>query len=159
MSEPEGQLSLLEAARDELGGEPSAARAIKLLDYAAERGWVHNAACSFVIRLTRDDALPFYARWDLAYSPDTGKRSWKFAGAMAQNGQKLNYNDIKTYLDDPDVILPDPPSIPEDDSEESVRNALGALKYLTEADPAYVNGPPQRAAVEPVAVDWGALFS
>jgi hypothetical protein len=141
---------------DELGGEPTASRAIKLLDYAAEQGWKENPACSFVIRLTREDALPFYARWDMTYSEDTGKRSWRFNGAMAKNGQKLAYNDIKTYLDDPDVIYPEPPTSPEDDTDESFRTALGSLDPLgpTAVPPgANANKP------EPGFADWGALLS
>jgi hypothetical protein len=151
--------ALTEALKDELDGEPSASRALKILDQADELGWTVNPACSFVIRLTRDDAVPFFARWDLAYDEVKAKRSWRFAGARAANGQALNYNDIKVYLNDPDVIQPDMPSIPEDDSDESVRTALGALKILTEPDPAYINGPPGRAAKpEPGFTDWGALL-
>lgn len=157
MPELKGQTTIFDHLRDELDGEPSAARAMKILDQAAELGWTENPFVSLVIRLTREDALPFYARWDLSVTSE-GKRSWRFQGARAANGQALNYNDIKIYLQDPDVIQPDMPSIPEDDSDESVRDALGALKYLSEPDPAYVNGPPQRAAAEPMFPDWGAML-
>jgi len=156
MPELPGQLSLLDGVKAELEGEPTAARAMKILDQAAELGWTENPFVSLVIRLTREDAIPFFARWDLSVS-DTWKRSWRFQGARAMNGQALNFNDIKIYLEDPDVIHPEMPSIPEDDSEESVRNALGALKYVTEPDPAYVNGPPGKP--EPGFTDWGRLLS
>jgi hypothetical protein len=147
---------LIESAKDELSGEPSPARAIKLFDTATELGWTENPACSFVIRLTREDALPFYARWDLKVNPETGKRSWGFNGAMAQNGQKLAYRDIQTYLEDPDVIYPEPPTSPEDDTDESFRTALGSLDPLgpTAVPPgANANKP------EPGFADWGALLS
>lgn len=157
MTELKGQLSILDAIKDELEGEPSAARAIKILDEAAELGWAENPFASLVIRLTREDALPFYARWDMSCNPETGKRRWRFAGARAINGQPLAYGDIKTYLEDPSVIYPEPPSDPEDDTEESVKTALGALKILTEPDPAYKDGPPAPAGIPPL--DWGALLS
>lgn len=155
MPEAKGQATIFDHLKDEVEREPSAARAMKILDQAAGLGWTENPFVSLVIRLTREDAIPFYARWDLTVTGE-GKRSWRFQGARAANGQALNYNDIKIYLQDPDVILPEPPGAPEDDSDESVRNALGALKYLSDPDPAYANGPPQRAAAE--FPDWGAMF-
>ena len=79
----------VEPVKDELAGEPSPARALKVLDEASELGW-EIGACSFVIRLDRDDALPWFARWDLSVS-DEGKKSWKFAGARASNGQLFRY--------------------------------------------------------------------
>jgi hypothetical protein len=146
---------LIEAAKDELSGEPSAARALKLLDTATELGWTENPACSFVIRLTREDALPFYARWDLSVS-DAGKKSWRFQGARAQNGQPLAFRDIDTYLNDPDVIYPEPPTSPEDDTDESFRTALGSLDPLgpTAVPPGGNGNKP-----EPGFADWGALLS
>lgn len=147
---------LIEALKDELDGEPSASRALKILDTAEELGWAQNPACSFVIRLTRDDALPFFARWDLSVNTDTGKKSWRFQGARAQNGQALNYNDVLTYLNDPDVIHPEPPTSPEDDSDEAFRTALGALDPLGPTASPPVKGKPRP---EPGFADWGALLS
>lgn len=157
---------LTEALAAELDGEPTASRALKLLDYAYEQGWELNPNASFVMRLTRDDALPFFIRYDLYFSLETHERKWKFAGAMAQNGQKLNYNDIKKYLNDPDVIYPEPPDeecegAQHDDPENTVRDALGHLRsahMIGQADPAYINGPPSRPVLEPGFTDWSALL-
>lgn len=147
--------TLLDAAMDELAGEPTPSRAISVLETARELGWRENPACSFVVRLTRDDALPFFARWDLKVNPETGKRSWGFAGARAQNGQPLAYRDIKTYLEDPAVIYPEPPTSPEDDTDESFRTALGSLDPL--GPTAY---PEPKAAPAAVKADgWGALLA
>lgn len=157
MAELKGQMDIFDVLPGELEGEPSAARALKVLAKAKEEGWTKNPHCSLVLRLTREDALPFYARWDLTFDKETGKKSWRFQGARAVNGQPLNYNDIGTYLEDPSVIYPEPPSIPEDDSDESVRTALGALKYLTEPDPRYINGPPAPSTIP--STDWTALLS
>ena len=95
MPELEGQVSIFDVLKDELDGEPTPARAIKILDEAEELGWTHNPACSFVIRLTREDALPFFARWDMAHNPETGYRSWGIQGARAVNGPPLNINNNK----------------------------------------------------------------
>jgi hypothetical protein len=158
VAELEGQTTIFDHLKDELDGEPTAARAMKMLDQAEELGWTESPFVSLVIRLTREDAIPFFARWDLAVSKE-GKRSWRFQGARAANGQPLNFNDIKVYLNDPDVIHPEMPSIPEDDSDESVRTALGALAYISKPDPAYINGPPGRAGLKPYDLaDWGALL-
>jgi hypothetical protein len=160
MPELEGQLSILDAIRDELDGEPSPARALKVLDEAGELGW-EVGACSFVIRLNRDDALPWFARWDLSVS-DAGKKSWKFAGARAQNGQPLAYRDLKVYLSDPDVIHPEPPdsdceAAEFDNPDQTIRGALGAVAPISKPDPAYVNGPPRLTG--PDLFDWGALLN
>lgn len=82
-------------------------RVLKVLDAAEENGWTENPYVSLVVRLTREDAVPFFARWDLVTNGD--KRSWRFHGARAANGQALNYGDIFIYLDDPSVIYPEPP--------------------------------------------------
>lgn len=146
---------LIDALKDEIEmGEPTAARAMKILDQAGELGWTENPVVSLVLRLTRDDALPFFARWDLTVTNE-GKRSWRFQGARAQNGQPLAFNDIKVYLADPDVIHPEPPTNPEDDSDESFRTALGSLDPL--GPTAY---PEPKAAPAAVKADgWGALLS
>ena len=112
MSEIEGQsplFSMPDVVAGEVAGEPSPARAIKVLDTAKAKGWTENPFCSLVLRLTRADAIPFFARWDLSFNADTGKKSWRFTEARAANGQPLNYNDIFIYLDDPRVIYPEPP--------------------------------------------------
>lgn len=101
---------LIEGVGGEIAGEPTCARALKVLDAAKANGWVENTHCSLVLRLTRDDAEPFFASWDLSFNPDTGKPSWRFTGARAKNGQPLNYNDIFIYLEDPRVIYPEPPA-------------------------------------------------
>jgi hypothetical protein len=153
MSELKGQTTIFDHLKDELDGEPTAARAMKILDQAGELGWTENPFVSLVIRLTRDDAVPFFARWDLSVT-DSGKRSWRFQGARAANGQALNFNDIKIYLEDPDVIHPEPPTSPEDDSDEAFRTALGSLDPL---GPTAV--PPAKNKPEPGFTDWGALLS
>lgn len=93
---------------------PSAANAIKLLAKAKELGWHENPFTSLVVRLSKDDAEPFFIRWDLAVG-SSGKPSWRFAGARAANGQPLNYRDAVLYLEDPSIIYPEPP-------EEEVNN-------------------------------------
>lgn len=81
----------------------------KVLDKANDEGWWENPYVSLVLRLTKEEpALPFFARWDL-HSDPSGKRSWRFHGARASNGQALNYSDIFVYLEDPSVIYPEPP--------------------------------------------------
>lgn len=149
MTELEGQISIFDAIGDELEGEPTPSRAIKILDEARELGWTENPACSFVVRLTREDALPFFARWDMAHNPETGKRSWRFQGARAINGQPLNFNDIKLYLNDPNLIYPEPPDEAAEAAEfenpdQTDEQALEALKPIAKPDPALT--------------DWGALL-
>lgn len=148
MAELKGQMTIYDALEDELGGEPSAARAISILKTAEKLGWTENPYASLVIRLTRSDALPFYARWDLSFDPKTAKRSWRFAHAQAANGQKLAYVDIGTYLNDPRVIYPDPPdelaeAAEHEDPGQTMEAAVAALRPLT----------------EPAPVDWGAFLS
>jgi hypothetical protein len=152
MAELKGQLDIFDVLPGELEGEPSAARALKVLAKAKEEGWTENPHCSLVLRLTRGDALPFFARWDLSFDPETGKKSWRFQGARAQNGQPLNYNDIAIYLEDPDVIYPDPPTGPEDDTDEVFRTALGSL------DPLGPTASPL-ARSKPEFTGWAALLS
>lgn len=87
------------------------ARVLKVLEAAEASGWqLGPTGTTLVARLYRPDheGLPFFARWDLV-STGEGKRSWRFHGAMAANGQRLNYRDIFTYLDDPSVIYPEDP--------------------------------------------------
>ena len=84
----------------------------KVLDAAEEHGWSENPAVSVVIRLAKPEdklARPFFMRWDLTRTPE-GKRSWRFQGARANNGQPLNYRDCLVYLADPSVIYPEPPA-------------------------------------------------
>jgi hypothetical protein len=149
MPELKGQMEIFDVLADELAGEPSAARAVSILETAKDLGWTENPSCSFVIRLTRDDAKPFYARWDLGVS-ETGKKSWRFQGARAINGQPLAFGDIKTYLEDPSVIYPEPPdelaeAAEHEDPDQTEAGALEALKPLTTPS---IPSP-----------DWGAIFS
>lgn len=148
MSELKGQVDMFDALEGELGGEPSAARALKILDQARELGWVENPFASLVVRLNRPDAKPFFARWDLSHNPETGKRSWRFRHAWAANGQPLAFNDIKTYLEDPTVIEPEMPdelaeAVEHEDPAQTMEGAIEALKPLT----------------EPAPFDWGAFLS
>jgi len=115
--------------------EPLPARVAKVLNAAAEHGWAENPVVSLTIRLAKPDdipeprsgavALPFFATWHLFTDPESGKRSWRFASARAKNGQALNYSDIFIYLEDPDVIYPEPPE-GEDDDNARAGNEVGA---------------------------------
>ena len=151
MAELKGQLDILDAIKDELEN-PSASRAFGILDMAKEYGWTENPFTSLVIRLTHPDGRPFFARWDLSIT-EAGKRSWRFQGARAVNGQALNYNDVKLYLQDPTVIEPEPPTSPEDDTDEVFRTALGSLDPLGPTA-----SPPVRGKPEPGFHDWGVLL-
>ena len=92
-------------------------RLLGLLRDAQDKGWqLGKTGCTTVMRVWNPiyEALPFYVRWDLTIAKD-GKASWRFHSARAQNGQRLNWNDIKTYLSDPSVIYPEPPEGEQDD--------------------------------------------
>lgn len=103
-----------QAIIDEVGLDPQVSpRILKVLDVAEAEGWMLNPFVSLAVRLTRDDAEPFYAVWHLVPSDSKAGRSWKFAKAYAKNGQPLAYEDILIYLKDPSVIYPEPPD--EDD--------------------------------------------
>ena len=137
MAELKGQMDIFDVLPGEIEGEPSAARVIKLLDEAKELGWTENPFVSLVVRLTRDDAKPFYARWEMGFNPETGKRSWRFAKAFASNTQPLAFGDIKTYLEDPSVIFPEPPdelceAAEHDNPDQTMAGALEALKPITQ---------------------------
>jgi hypothetical protein len=78
------------------GGHRSAERVIAR---ATEHGWdtfptYSEEHGSLAVRFWRDDEVRGYALW-------TGKG---FGWARLQNGQKLSYNDVLTYLADPSVI-------------------------------------------------------
>jgi hypothetical protein len=88
---------------------PLPPRVLKVLAAAECGGWTENPYVSLAVRYTHPEGQPFFARWDLFVSGE-GKHSWRFAGARANNGQSLNYNDILTYLGDPSVIYPEPPA-------------------------------------------------
>lgn len=165
MAELKGQLDLLDAIRDELEGDNTPARAIKILEYARELGWTENPFASFTIRLTREDGLPFFATWHLVMA-ESGKLSYRFAGARAMNGQALAFGDIKTYLEDPRVIFPEPPdelceAAEYDDPGQTIQGALGAVAPLSKPDPAYINGPPAKPAKsthpDPTFDGWAVL--
>lgn len=89
------------------------ARLRKALEAAQENGWeLGPTGCTAVMRLYKPGdtiALPFFVRWDLVKTKGD-KWSWRFHGSMAQNGQRMNYNDIFSYIEDPQVIYPEPPS-------------------------------------------------
>lgn len=112
---------LFDTFAKEVISQPTNARGLKVLAKAKELGWHENPYVSMVIRLTKEGAEPFFARWDLGVT-GSGKPSWRFQGARAANGQPLNYNDISVYLEDPSVILPEDP---EENTPEATGNALG----------------------------------
>jgi hypothetical protein len=150
MAELPGQMSIHDVLADEVEGEPSAARALKVLAAAKDAGWTENPYTSLVLRLTREDARPFFARWDLSFDPATGRKSWRFQGARAGNGQALSYQDIFLYLDDPSVIEADPPdelaeAAGHEDPDQTEASALKALAPLT--------GP----ATPAIPMDWSIL--
>ena len=97
------------SAESALGPIPP--RVLRLLEAAEAEGWQESkAGTTVVMRLCKPDdiaALPFYVSWLLDLKD--GKRAWRFQGARAANGQPLAWNDIKTYLNDPTVIYPEPP--------------------------------------------------
>lgn len=87
-------------------------RVAKILETAEKYGWRHN----FTSLVTRwaphgEDkyGLPWFGSWHLDYNPDKSKWAWRYAGGMAANLQKLNFNDTLTYLEHPEVIYPEPP--------------------------------------------------
>jgi hypothetical protein len=100
----------LGAGRDCLDSVPP--RLACLLGKAEDQGWKLGATgTTIVMRLSRPGdqlALPFYIRWDLTPGKDN-RKSWRFHGALAANGQRLGWHDIKVYLEDPSVIYPEPP--------------------------------------------------
>jgi hypothetical protein len=97
----------LEVIAAELEEGPTG-KALKVLELAKEHGWYENPHHSFVIRFTRDDAQPIFARWDVGVTA-TGRISYRFQGARAMNGQPMNYNDLLIALEDPEVLYPEPP--------------------------------------------------
>lgn len=106
----------------EIMGEPSAARALKLLAKAKEHGWHENPYTSLVIRLDKEGAEPFFVSWHLAEGAN-GKPSWRFQGGRARNLQPLGLNDALLYLEDPSVIYPEPPK------EEEVKSCDGTTHH------------------------------
>jgi len=89
------------------------ARLRKVLEAAEDNGWaLSKTGCTAVLRLHRpgdEVALPFYVRWDLLRTGKDAKLSWRYHGAMAENGQRLNYNDVFDYIEHPEFIYPEPP--------------------------------------------------
>jgi len=79
----------------------------KLLRIAEEEGWTSNGA-SLAIRLTREDAQPFFATWLLK----EGKWAFsmcRYLDPISGLG-KLTMNDAFVYLKDPTVIYPEDPN-------------------------------------------------
>jgi hypothetical protein len=107
---------LIETVAAEVDGEPTAAKAVKLLRAAAENGWTENPYCSLVLRLQHPDGLPMFVRWNFVLS-DGGKPSWRFAGARASNGQAMTLSDVAMVIEHPELIFPEPP---ENDEKEEV---------------------------------------
>lgn len=99
----------LEVIANELDEGPTVPKALKVLELAKANGWYENPFHSFVIRLDRDDAQPIFARWDVGLTA-SGKISYRFQGARAFNGQPMNYNDLLIALENPEVLLPEPPA-------------------------------------------------
>lgn len=100
-------------ALDELLEGPIPTRVAKVLEAAEVNGWEHN----FTSLATRwypngEDKYgkPWFALWHLNYWPEKERWSWRFAHAMASNGQRLKMNDVFTYLEHPEVIYPEPPA-------------------------------------------------
>ena len=101
--------------------EPVPPAVQKILDAAVEHGWSENPCVSLVVRLAKlgDKAVkrgeslakPFFMTWELAGETEkTHKRSWRFTGARAANGQPLSSDDCLIYLQDPSVIYPTDPN-------------------------------------------------
>lgn len=81
---------------------------LKILEAAIANGWYENPFHSFVIRLDRDDAQPIFARWDVGVTA-SGKISYRFQGARAKNGQPMNFSDLLAVLEEPRLLLAEPP--------------------------------------------------
>lgn len=96
----------------DLLASPIPANVAKLLETAEQHGWQHNFT-SLVTRWAPNGeqkyGKPWFASWHLDYNPDKTKWSWRWAGGMASNLQKLNRNDCLVYLEHPVVIYPEPP--------------------------------------------------
>lgn len=91
---------------------PMSPKVVALLELAENNGWKHN----FTSMVTRwvpngEDKFgkPWFAAWHLERN-NRGKWSWRFAHAMASNLQRLNYQDAMIYLENPEVIYPEPPA-------------------------------------------------
>lgn len=91
---------------------PIPTRVAKILETAEANGWRHN----FTSMVTRwaphgEDKLgkPWFGSWHLNYSPERERWSWRWAGGMAANLQRLSNNDTLIYLENPEVIYPEPP--------------------------------------------------
>jgi hypothetical protein len=114
---------VIESVESALGPIPP--RVLRLLETAQEHGWQEGkAGTTVVMRLHKPSdiaAIPFYVSWLLTVKD--GKRSWRFQGSRAANGQPLAWNDIKTYLQDPSVIYPEPPEGTENEQATDTRAA------------------------------------
>jgi hypothetical protein len=111
--------ALFDMTAEEVASDPTNANAMKLMDKARLQGWADNPFTSLVIRLTREDAEPFFISWNLGVTAK-GKPSWRFAGARVRSGQPLTFNDALLYLEDPSVIYPEDPEgeYTNDDSDD-----------------------------------------
>lgn len=81
----------------------------KLLRLAEENGWQLNGpGATLVIRLTREDAQPFYAGWQLKEGRWT---FWNCRYLDPRSGLgKLTMSDAFVYLQDPTVIQEEDPN-------------------------------------------------
>lgn len=79
----------------------------KLLRIAKEEGWIFNGT-SLAVRLTRDDAQPFFVIW--IHKDDKWRLfDCKYLDPISGLG-KLAMNDAFVYLKDPTVIYPEDPN-------------------------------------------------
>lgn len=96
----------------------------KILDSAHANGWQHNFT-SLVTRWAPHGenkyGLPWFASWHLNYVPARDKWSWRWAGGMAANLQRLNRVDCLLYLEHPEVIHPEPPGETQSDKINKMR--------------------------------------
>lgn len=99
---------LITALAAEIQGDPSCAKALKVLDLALAHGWTENPRASLVLRLDHPDGEPMYVAWEL-FSGSNGKRSWRFLSAAARNGQSMTLNDVMAVIENPVLVYPEPP--------------------------------------------------
>ena len=107
---------LIEVVAAEVSSDPSAARAVKLLNAALANGWTENNVASLVLRLKHPDGLPMFVAWRLLVG-NNGKTSWRFDGARASNGQAMTLNDAFAVVETPQLIFPEPPERKEEVKE------------------------------------------
>lgn len=95
---------------ERLLSEPLPMRIRTVMDLAHDNGWRHTFT-SLVTRWSPEMGdqygVPWYSSW---YVVKTEKGwSYRFHNARAANFQKLTFGDLKIYLENPEVIHPEPP--------------------------------------------------